>query len=220
MSVAARRAANVAGILFVALFVFGAFTAFDTPNASDKSSSVADHNTLTYLASSSHRVEHIVSAYVLIVGGILFVWFCLGLRARLLPADLADQSAGRLITLLSAVGAVLMAMAGMTSAVVAGAVSAGGEPLPTSGDSARVVMDLTFPLMCVAFALVAAALIATVCVAGRASAALPNWLVYTGWLAVLGCLGGIVFLPMALPMLWFLAVAITGLARPGLPAAA
>jgi hypothetical protein len=211
MTVAARRASSIAGIVFVALFVFGAFGALDSPDVGDLSPSQADQKILTYLSSSNHRVSHIVAAYVLIVGGIAFAWFCLGLRARLEAAAGGDATAGRLITLLSGVCAALMAVAGMTSAVVAGEVSAGGDPLPADGGAARVVMALTFPLLFVAFGVMAAALIATVCVVGRRSGAFPTWLAYTGWLGVLGCLGGIVFLPMLLPMLWFLAVAITGL---------
>ena len=95
-----------------------------------------------------------IGAYVLIVAAVIFVWFCLGLRARL-DAVAGDATAGRLVTVLSAVGAVLMVAAGMTSASVAGDVSGGGDPLPVDGSAA--------------------------------------------------------FIPMALPVLWFLAVAITGL---------
>lgn len=215
MSIASKRASSAAGIVFVALFVIGTFMSLDTPDVSNLSSGVADQKTLHYLSTSSHRIEHVIGAYLLIVGGVLFVWFCLGLRARLEMAAPGNQTAGRLIALLAAVGAVLMTMAGMTSAVVAGAVSAGSEPLPANGSAARVVMDMTFPLLCVAFALMAAALIATVCVVGRGAGVLPSWLIYTGWLAVLGCIFGIIFLPMVLPMLWFLAVAIAGVASAG-----
>lgn len=220
MSVASKRAASVAGIVFVALFVIGAFMSLDTPDASKLSASAADQKYLTFLSSSSNRIEHVISGYMLIVGGILFAWFCLALRVRLEAAAPANKSAGRMVTALSVIGATLMAAAGMTTAGVAGAVSAGGEPLPTNGSAIRVVMDLTFPLLFVAFALMAAALIATVCVVGRGSDVLPHWLVWTGWLAVLGCIFGIVFLPMVLPMLWFLAVAIVGLAKAGAPAVA
>ena len=211
MSVAGRRASSIAGIVFVVLFVFGVFMSLDAPDISDLSSSQADQKILTYLSSSNNRVEHVVGAYVLIVAAVIFVWFCLGLRARL-EALAADAIAGRLVTVLSAVGAVLMVVAGMMSASVAGDVSGGGDPLPVDGSAARLVMSLTYPLLFVAFALIAAALIATCSVVALRTGALPRWLVYFGWLAVLGGLVSFAFVPMALPILWFLAVAITGLA--------
>lgn len=210
MSVAGRRASSIAGIVFVALFVVGTFMSVDSPDVGDLSPSQADQKFLTYLSSSSNRVQHVVGAYVLIVGAVFFLWFCLGLRARF-EALAADATPGRLVTALSAVGATLMAAAGMTSAVVAGDVSGGGNPLPVDGDAARVVMSLTYPLLFVAFALITAALIATASVVALRSGALPRWLAYTGWLAVLGGIIAVAFIPMALPMLWFLAVAITGL---------
>jgi len=220
MSLASRRAANVAGILFVALFVVGGLFSMDQPDVSDLGSAAADQKLLTYLSSSSNRVEHIVGVYLLIVGAIAFAWFCLGLRARVDAATAGNPTPGRLITMLATVGAALMIAAGMTGAVVAGDVSAGGDPLPANGGAARVVMSLTFPLLFIAFALVAAALIATVSVVAMRAGVLPRWLGIVGWLAVLGCIGGVIFLPMVLPLLWFLAVAIVGLTRPGVPAAA
>jgi hypothetical protein len=38
-------------------------------------------------------------------------------------------------------------------------------------------------------------------------------LCYTAWLGVLGAIFAVIFLPMALPLLWVLAAAITGLVR-------
>jgi hypothetical protein len=211
MTVAGRRASSIAGIVFVALFVVGVLMSLDSPDVGDLSPSQADQKILTYLSSSSHRVQHVVGAYVLIVAAVFFVWFCLGLRARLEAVAPANATPGRLVAALSAVGATLMVAAGMTSAVVAGDVSGGGNPLPVDGDAARVVMSLTYPLLFVAFAIIAAAIIATSSVVALRSGALPRWLAYAGWLAVLGGIVSVAFLPMALPMLWFLAVAIIGL---------
>jgi hypothetical protein len=186
----------------------------DSPDVEDLSPAQADQKILTYLSTSSHRVQHVVGAYVLIVAAIFFVWFCLGLRARFEALAPADATAARLVAVLSAVGATLIVAAGMVSAVVAGDVSGGGNPLPVNGSAARAVMSLTYPLLFVAFALIAAAIIATSSVVAMRSGALPRWLVYAGWLAVLGCVVSVAFIPMALPILWFLAVAITGLASP------
>lgn len=211
MSIAGRRASSVAGIVFVVLFVVGVFMSLDSPDVGGLSSSQADQKILTYLSTKSHRVEHVVGAYVLIVAAVLFVWFCIGLRSRLQAHAPAAVTGPRLVAVLSAIGATLMIAAGMTSAVVAGDVSGGGNPLPVDGDAARVVMSLTYPLLFVAFALIAAALIATASVVGLRSGALPRWLAYAGWVAVLAGVVSVAFVPMALVVLWFLAVAITGL---------
>jgi hypothetical protein len=221
MSAATKRGANVAGIVFVVVYVVGVLMALDAPDVGGLSSAQADQKILTYLSTTNHRVEHVVGAYLLVVAAVAFVWFCLGLRARFEALAPGDATAGRLVAALSAVGATLMIAAGMTSAVVAGDVSGGGNPLPVDGDAARVVMSPTYPLLFVAFALIAAALIATASVVTLRSGALPRWLGYTGWLAVLGGIVSVAFIPFALPLLWFLAVAIVGLTtRTATPATA
>jgi hypothetical protein len=50
-------------------------------------------------------------------------------------------------------------------------------------------------------------------VAATRASALPRWLAYAGWLAVLGSIAGVAFIPLVLPLLWYLAVAIVGLTR-------
>jgi hypothetical protein len=42
---------------------------------------------------------------------------------------------------------------------------------------------------------------------------LARWAAYTGWIAVLGSVAGVFFLPFVLPLLWYLAVSIVGLTR-------
>lgn len=139
------------------------------------------------------------------------MWFCNGLRNRI--DDMAGASiAGRTIAGLSAVGAAALASAGMVSADIPGSVSIGSDPMPTNGDVAREIGNLVFPFIYVVFALVSAALIATVIVTAKRTGALPSWLVYTGWLAVLGGLGAVIFLPMILVALWYLALAIFSVA--------
>jgi hypothetical protein len=208
------------GIVFVALYVIGVFLSNDGPStkSSDSADTVAG-KWVTWLSSSSHRTEHLIGGYLLIVGGIVFVWFCQGLRHRLEQAAPAELTTGRLVSALGVLGAGAMAAAAMTAADVAGAVSFGGEKAPTNGDAAHWIMDLTFPFLFVVFGLVSAALIAAVTVATLRSNAFPRWVAYTGWLAALGAIAGVIFLPMVLPLLWYLAVAIVGLVRPVAPIA-
>ena len=203
---------SVVGIVFVALFVFGTLSSIDSPDIKSKDTSqVADQKWLHYLSSSSHRTQHVIGAYALILAGIAFVWFCNDLRIRIDGMNGASV-AGRTIAGLSAFGAAALAGAGMMSADIPGSVSLGSDPLPSSGDVAREIGNLTFPFIYVVFALVSAALITTVIVTAKRTGALPSWLIYTGWLAVLSGLAAVIFLPMILVALWYLALAIAGVA--------
>jgi hypothetical protein len=147
---------------------------------------------------------------MLVLAALAFVWFTIGLRARIG----IESAAGRLVSHLGVLGAGAVAAAAMTSTAVAGAVTFGNEPVPKDGDTIRIVMDLAFPFLFVVFGLTSAALIAAVTIAGTRTGALPRWAVYTGWIAVLGALGGVVFVPFVLPLLWYLVLAILGLIRP------
>jgi hypothetical protein len=201
-----------AGIAFVVLFVVGVFLTFgNSPDIkSHDSDAVAAAKYVTKLSDSGARKGILVGAYLLVIAAVLFVWF-----TRALSEIVSSPAAGRLIGGLGVLGASGIAAGAMTSAVIAGAVSFGDEPLPKDGDTIRVVMDLTFPFCFVVFGLVSAALIAVVAVRGLG---LAPWLRYAGWLAVLGGIAAVIFTPMALVLLWYLAVAIVLLVRRGAPA--
>jgi len=209
------RWSSVAGIVFVVLFVFGTLSSIDSPDIKSKDTGqIADQKWLHYLSSSSHRSQHILGGYALILAGIAFVWFCNGLRNRI--DGMAGASvAGRAIAGLSVFGAAALACAAMAGTDIAGSVNFGNDPMPTNGDVAREIGNLTFPFIYVVFALVSAALIATVIVTARRTGALPSWIIYTGWLGVLGGVFAVIFLPMVLVALWYLALAIVGVATPG-----
>jgi hypothetical protein len=78
-----------------------------------------------------------------------------------------------------------------------------------------VVAELFFPFLFVIFGLVSACIIGTLTVAAGRAGTLPRWLVYGGWLAALGAIAGVIFLPFILPLLWYLIVAVLGFRRAG-----
>jgi len=205
------RRAMAAGIAFVVLFVAGVILNFgDTPNIkSSETDAVAAQKWVAELSGSGHRVGLLVSAYLLILAGLAFLWFTTGLRTWLAP----DLVMGRIISGLGVLGAGAMAAAAMSGAVVAGSVSFGNQPAPQNGDAIRLVMEPFFPFLFVVFGLVSAALIATVAVAITRTGILPRWVAYTGWIAVLASVAGVVFLPFVLVLLWYLALSIVGLTR-------
>lgn len=208
------RGAMTAGIGFVVLFVVGVLVSFgNSPDVKSKDSdAVAAAKYVHTLSSSSHRAGLIVGGYLLVLAAIAFVWFTQGLRLRL-----GSTVAGRLVSGLGIVGATAIAISGLTNATTAGSIAFGDEPVPRDGDTIRILMDLTYPMLFIAFGLTAAALIVTVAVVGRREG-LPSWLCYTGWLGALGAIVSFIFVPMVLPLLWFLAVAVTGLTRPAVTA--
>lgn len=208
MNIAAYRRAMAAGIGFVVLLVAGALLVVNnTPDASsDKSGAAAAHHFLSYLSSSGHRVALVVSAYVLVAAGLGYIWFTLGLRDRLG----SQSTAGRLVGGFGIFGAAALAAAGMCAAGTAGSISAGGEPLPASGEGVRAVIDMAFPLIFVVFGLTTAAVIGIVAAAALRGEGWSKWVGYTGAVASLGALLGVVFVPFVLPVLWYLAVTITG----------
>jgi hypothetical protein len=201
----------VAGIAFVVLFVAGVLLTFgDTPEV--KSSDTAATAALKWtveLSKKSHRVGLLIGGYALILAAIAFVWYGSGLREWLA----SSPATGRAISGLSVLGAAAIGVAALIGgAGIAGGVEFGEGPLP-SGDAIRATAELFFPFLFVVFGLTSAALIATLTVSATRAATLPRWLAYVGWLAVLGSIAGVIFLPFVLPLLWYLAVAIVGSVR-------
>lgn len=204
-----RRRFMIAGLAFVALFVAGVFVSFaNSPsiNSGDSDATVAGRY-VDYLSNSGHRVVLLIGGYLLILSAMAFVWLGIGLRARLAPA------VGQFVAGLTVLGAAAIAVGAIASAAIAGAVDFGGEPVPRDGDTIRMVMDLAFPLLFVVFGLVSAALIVTVAVGAR-HAGMPAWMFYASWVAALGGVFAALFVPMVLPLLWYLAIAVTGMTRP------
>lgn len=200
----------VAGIVFVVFFVVGVFLV-STPDIKKKDTqATAAAKYAHWISNSGHRTDVLVSAYLLIVAAIAFVWFIQALRVAILADNIvADRTVGAL----SAAGAGVISAAAIINATIAGSMSFGSEPAP-NGDTVRVVMDVAFPMLCVAFGLVAGAIIAAFAVVSAGNRTLPRWLAYGGWVGALGAVLGALFLPFVLPLLWFLVVAIVGALRP------
>lgn len=212
------RRAMIAGIVFVILFVVGALLMFTNTPETKSSETAAEQaqKWVTELSSSSNRTGLIVGGYLLIFAGLAYVWFTNGLRGWIGRDDLT----GRAIMSLGVLGAGAIFAAAMMGTAVAGAVAFGNEALPQNGDVIRIVMGLLFPFLFVVFAVVSAALIVVVALAGRAAGQLPSWLFYTAVLGVLGAVFSVIGPPVILMLLWLLALSIVGLVRARSPAAA
>ena len=220
MKPAQLRRAMLAGIAFIALFIAGTMVLLaDTPETkSSETDAAQSQKWVTELSSSGHRAAFIIGAYLLILGGLAFVWFTAGLRAWL--ARGGDELSGRAITSLGVLGAGAMFVAAMLGASVAGSVTFGQEVVPQNGDAIRIVMGMVFPFLFVVFALVAAALIVVVVLAARDGGQLPGWLSRSAVLGVIGGVFGVIFFPAILMLLWLLALCIVVLKGAGSRAAA
>lgn len=207
-----------AGIAFVVLLVVGVLVSFaNSPDIKSKDDDAATSAKYVHaLSSHTHRTGILIGAYLVLLAALAFVWYTQGLRARL--DDVAgSRAAGRRVAALGVLGAGALTAAAMANAVMAGAVEFGGDKVPRDGDTMRVVMDMFFPFIFVVFALTSVAIIATLAVHARA-AGLPSWLGYAAWLAAVGGILAVIFLPMVLVLLWYLAVAIAGVSRPAVSA--
>ena len=208
MSTGELRRAMGAGIAFVVLFVFGTFASLGPEIKDHDTSSAAATKYLDYVAKHSNRVGLILGAYALILAAIAFIWFTQGIRRWG-----GETIVGGFVGALGVLAGAAMIAAGMTAAVVAGAVSLGNTPGPgtNGGEAVRWVMSMSYPFLFVCVGLVSAAIIGAISIGGLRAGVVPKWLAYAGILGVLGGVFGVIFLPMALVVLWYLALAIVGL---------
>lgn len=226
MNVRALRWPMAAGIVFAVLTVVGTITQFSgLPNydGSKDSDAVIAQKVHDALAASGHRMAVLVGAYLLFVAAVALIWFALGLRGRLLAHAPDRTGAAWLVGGSGVLAGVALAFGGALNATVPGAIAFGGEPVPAeaSADALRFLTQLGTPLLLLVFPLAMAVLAATLSVCALQGAGLPRWLGYAGWLAVLGGVFGILFLPIGLVLLWAIAVGVVGLrAVPAVPPAA
>lgn len=205
MSVRAYRAAMLSGVAFALLLFFGVSSMFSsTPDTANKSNDEVVQKWASWAADGDNRTSVIVGSFLTVLAAIALVWFASALRARV-PGDTPLFG----FALLAAGG-----VAGSTIGPLAitGGHAFGDDPVPTDGHVIWLVFSLAFPALLVVFGLAAAAFIATFVIAGRR--VLPIWLIVFGWLAVLGGVFAVEFVPTIVVLLWFVAAGIHGCVRP------
>jgi hypothetical protein len=199
------RWAAWAGIAFAVLFVAGTLL-INTPEGD---ASVAEWQ--SHFEDSGNRVELICHGYLWALAGIAFVVFLVGMRDRL-------RAASEWIANLALVSGVLFVsmlfLAGIATTAVAGGIEFGDLSEEGAGEFARWSEQLGFGAL-VLFGMFAAGMfVAATAAAGRKADLIPGWLAITGYVvAVILVVLGVFFLPMALLVLWILAVSIALLTR-------
>jgi hypothetical protein len=204
-----------AGIAFPILVAVGASLVLnDTPDTPDKSASnrgaLYAQGWLKLIDDKGNRVKIIVGCALLIVAALALIWFAAALRERFATRPGNPMFAFAVVGAVALIGAIAGPLA------VTGGRSFGSDPAPADGTVIWFVFSTIFPFLLVGFGFAATAFIAALLLTTRGS--LPTWLVAFGWLAAVAGVLGVLFLPLILLLLWFLALAIYGLVRA--PAAA
>jgi hypothetical protein len=205
----ATRWGGGGGILFAVAFVVGILLMTDTPEGD-----APDTEWLDYYADSGNRWKIIVGALALALSTIGLIIFLSALRERLRDAPGTQW----LSTVMLASGLVLLAMIGLAGSAL-GAVAAGVEigdvAAPASADVPRFLEQFAFGGLLLFGMVAGGVMIGASSAAGERAGLLPRWLVVSGYIAaVIVLLGGLLFLPMALLVIWVLAVSILMMRAP------
>jgi hypothetical protein len=95
-----------------------------------------------------------------------------------------------------------------------------GEPVP-SGDIVRFLNDLGQAFVAFPAPLCAGAFAVALAVDGRRTGAMPRWLAFTGLVVGIAQIGGVLYFPLLLFLLWTVLVGVVlALCSPGKPATA
>jgi magnesium-transporting ATPase (P-type) len=205
------RWGGIAGIVFAVLFVVGFLFVADTPEGDESNAEWVRH-----FADSDNRRMIIIGVIVWALAVLAFLVFLGVLRERLRSAS---PGAEWISTVAFASGLVFVAMlaaAGLGAGSVAASVEFSDAPVPRDADVLRTFDSLGFGALLLFGSATAGLLIITTSVVGGRAGFLPRWLVVTGYVAgVIVLLGGLFFIPLALFVLWMIAVGIVLLRSPG-----
>jgi magnesium-transporting ATPase (P-type) len=204
------RWGGIAGIVFAVLFVVGFLFVADTPEGDE-----SNREWVRHFADSDNRRMIIIGVIVWAIAVLAFLVFLGVLRERLRSAS---PGAEWISTVAFASGLVFVAMlaaAGLGAGSVAASVEFGDAPVVRDADVLRTFESLGFGALLLFGAAAAGLLIITSSVAAGRGALLPRWLVVAGYvIGVIVILGGLFFIPLALFVLWVIAVGIVLLRRP------
>jgi hypothetical protein len=197
-------AGGIAAIVFAVLFVVGFLLAADTPEGDE-----SNREWVRHFADSGNRRNIVIGVILLALAALAFLVFLGVLRERLRNAAPGSEW---LSTLAFASGIVFVAMVAVFAVGVA-SVAAGIEfndnPVPRDANIMRALDSLGFGALLLFGSGSAGLMIITTSVVSGRTALLPRWLVVAGYVVgVLVLLGGLLFLPLILLVLWMLAMGI------------
>jgi hypothetical protein len=192
-----------AGFAFAVLLVVRFVAFLDTPDSDAPASEWTE-----YFQDSGHRTQSLVGTYLMVLAGLAFAWFLFWLCGRLREVE---GPSGFLTRVTFGSGLLFVAMV-FASAVAMGTVAAGVEfadtPVP-DGEFARQFEGLGFGMLLVGGCFAAGVCVAAASLVGLRTRALPRWLAIAGIVTGLLLIPfGVFFIPLALLVLWVIAVGI------------
>ena len=209
------RVSGAMGIPFVVAYVL--ILALTGSSPSDTSS---DTKIMNYYGSHSHRVRDLTVFFIAIAGAALFLWFLGHLRALLRSAEGPGARAAGVAVASGTAFITLFVVTGCAYTAASFVVSDAGSKFTLDPNTFRLVSGVGTLVYIGAFVLAAPLAFAVGVVAWR-TRVLPRWLAVLSFLAGIGCLGGIVFVPSWIEMIWILVLSIYLAVRPaGRPAGA
>jgi hypothetical protein len=205
------RLGGIAAIAFAVLFVVGFLLVSDTPEGDESNA-----QWLRYYADSDNRRMIVIGAFVLTLAAVAFLVFLGVLRERLRNTGSGLEWVGTTAFASGLLFVAMLAVATLGTGSAAASVEFGDSPLVRDADVLRTFESLGFGALVLFGAASAGLLIVTSSVAASRGALLPRWLVVTGYVVgVIVILGGLLFIPLALFVLWMIAVGIVLLRSPG-----
>jgi hypothetical protein len=209
------RWGGISGIAFVVLFVVGFLMTTDTPDGN-----ASNREWLKYFRDSGNRRMLVIGALIFAVALLGFLLFLGVLRERLRNSSPGGEWVATVAFAsgIAFVGAVVVFALGQGS--VAAGVQFGDNPVPRDADIMRTLTSVGFGAMLVFGAASAGLLVIATSVAGGRAGLLSRWLAVTGYVVgVIVIVGGLLFFPFVLFVLWVLAVSIVMLRGSGAAAA-
>jgi hypothetical protein len=204
-----NRLGLISGIAFpILLFVGFSLLTANGPDTSQGSASKIAQDWLKVMGNSGDRLQIIIGGFVMVVAALSLIWFAAALRERFAISATSPLFG---FALLGAVG-IAAAMIGPTA--IAGGHAFGSEPLPADGTVIWFITDLTYPALFVIFGFASSAFITAFLLGTKGKNVVPAWLAGFGWLAVVAGIVGVLFIPIVIALLWYLALGIYGLRRP------
>jgi hypothetical protein len=200
---------GIAAIVFAVLFVVGFLMVSDSPDGDE-----SNLKWFRYYANSDNRRQIVIGVILLTLAAIAFLIFLGVLRERLRSAAAGSEWISTVTFASGLVFVAMLAVFALGQGSVAASVAFGDAPVPRDADLMRTFVSAGFGAMLLFGATAAGLLIFTTSlVSGRASL-LPKWLVVSGYVAaVIVFLGGLLFLPIVLFLLWMLVLGIVLIAR-------
>jgi hypothetical protein len=210
-SSAGLRTGGIAAIVFAVTFVIGFLMLSDTPDGN-----ASNQEWRNYFLDSGHRRQLVFGAIMLTLAAIAFLVFLGVLRERLRGAAPASEWIATITFASGVVFVAMLAVFALGQGSVAASVVFGDAPVPRDADIMRTFVSAGFGALLLFGATSAGLLIFTTSIVSGRAALLPRWLVVSGYVAaVIVFLGGLLFVPLVLFLLWMLAVGIVMLRGSG-----